>query len=313
MCPLFRKVAFNLFISKSFEISSKIFTSYLKDKLISGYYRQDEVTDAFIENIALNKPANMSSVYSMDGAAWEGVDGRHDGFVNTKQSELEWWFFTSYVEDKNFANFYHEYVVISRTRCIYSCFDDEVCIAVAYHGSRKMCYLFESFPACETSTTDIGMVTYMSPDKFVSNIAFNKPALMSSVFKNEKGCRAVDGDLSSLTRTRESTLEWWCVDLEKIYNFTSIVIYNKNSGHYMSINRLIGFQLKLNDNGECNLETFHDSVVCYKDNRTWRLYEYHLTSCNQPDVDFSSRFIFISPRSSLPVTIREVFVSATDV
>ncbi|ESO98905.1 hypothetical protein LOTGIDRAFT_158862 [Lottia gigantea] len=220
--------------------------------------------------------------------------------------------FNNYVVNKKFYNFYREYVVLSRTRCIYSCFDDEVCIAVAYHGYRQMCFLFESFPACKTSTTDIGMVTYMSPDKFVYNIALNKPALMSSVYLNEKGCKAVDGDLSGQIHSNGKSLEWWCVDLGKIYNFTSIVIYN-NMGYSSHVNRLRGFKLRLDDNGQCNEETLNNSVVCYKDKETWGRYEYHLTSCNQPDVDFSSRFIFINPRSHEILSIREVVVSATDV
>ncbi|ESO98900.1 hypothetical protein LOTGIDRAFT_158857 [Lottia gigantea] len=143
---------------------------------------------------------------------------------------------------------------------------------------------------------------------FVENIALNKPVNSSSMLKNKFApCNAVDGRLTEMVHTQNSDIEWWCVDLEKIYNFQSVVLYNRDGDVAMK-NRLAGFELRFSDNGHCNIETFNGSRICYKDTEAIGLLVYNITSCNQPGVSFSSRFIFLSPRSDKYLTFRQLMV-----
>ncbi|ESO99844.1 hypothetical protein LOTGIDRAFT_173502 [Lottia gigantea] len=88
---------------------------------------------------------------------------------------------------------------------------------------------------------------------------------MSSKRSNFAACKGVDGKLNGIVHTKNSDTEWWCVDLEKIYDFQSVVLYNRRGGNQVAFNRLAGFELKLSNNGHCDFETFNGSPVCYKD------------------------------------------------
>ncbi|ESO99839.1 hypothetical protein LOTGIDRAFT_173497 [Lottia gigantea] len=139
------------------------------------------------------------------------------------------------------------------------------------------------------------------------NIALNKPARMSSMRKQFRAGNGVDGMLTNLVHTRKSDTEWWCVDLGKVYDFQSVVLYNRRNKNKALINRLAGFELKFSYNGHCDFETFNGSPVCYKDTESIGQLVYNITKCNEP-VCLSSRFIFISPRSKQYLNFVELMV-----
>ncbi|ESO97135.1 hypothetical protein LOTGIDRAFT_174594 [Lottia gigantea] len=71
-------------------------------------------------------------------------------------------------------------------------------------------------------------------EPFTKNIALNKPTSMSSVNHKYVACKGVDGKLTGFAHTKNSDTEWWCVDLEKVYDFQSVVLYNRRSKNQVS-------------------------------------------------------------------------------
>ncbi|ESO83749.1 hypothetical protein LOTGIDRAFT_168990 [Lottia gigantea] len=135
--------------------------------------------------------------------------------------------FTIYLKDKLLSGYYKNLIIIGRTRCVVSCSIDDQCYGVAYHKYRHSCYHYEDFPRCNSSSVDVGMITFLPQGCFIENIALNKPVNTSSMFKAFAPCFGVDGKVDIITHTYNSDLEWWCVDLEKIYIFQSVVLYNR--------------------------------------------------------------------------------------
>ncbi|ESO94678.1 hypothetical protein LOTGIDRAFT_176706, partial [Lottia gigantea] len=71
--------------------------------------------------------------------------------------------------------------------------------------------------------------SHIPTEPFTKNIALNKPTSMSSVNHKYVACKGVDGKLTGFAHTKNSDTEWWCVDLEKVYDFQSVVLYNRRS------------------------------------------------------------------------------------
>ncbi|ESO98607.1 hypothetical protein LOTGIDRAFT_174142 [Lottia gigantea] len=188
--------------------------------------------------------------------------------------------FTQYSKDKLSSAYYSHGNVSSRAGCVYSCFVDDQCFGVAYHTSRQMCYLYDKILYCvgQLNVIDVGMVTLLPKDAFIENIALHKPVNSSSKDGLGTPCRGVDGSQSRAARTQSSALEWWCVDMEGIYNLQSIFVYN---GFAVNMDQIIGFELRLSYTGLCTIETYHGTTLCYKDTEPTSLEVYNITSCNQ--------------------------------
>ncbi|ESO98606.1 hypothetical protein LOTGIDRAFT_174141 [Lottia gigantea] len=138
----------------------------------------------------------------------------------------------------------------------------------------------------------------LSHSSFIQSIALKKPVNMSSVSNIEGACNGVDGSLNSFILIQsEEQVDWWCVDLGKIYIYQSIVIYSNGNSEIYSMNQISGFELRLGNYGQCSVVSYHGTTLCYEDIEPIGLALYNITSCNHPGVTFSSRFIFISPRS----------------
>ncbi|ESO98904.1 hypothetical protein LOTGIDRAFT_158861 [Lottia gigantea] len=151
----------------------------------------------------------------------------------------------------------------------------------------------ENLRGSRNSKVDVGVNTFFLEDTFIKNIALNKPSNISSTYYGIPcSCCAVDGILTSQINTKNSKLEWWCVDLEQVFNLYYIEIYNAYSQYPSVMERFNGFQLRFSNTGQCDYETFHEARLCYKDNIQYAQKTYKITSCNYQSV-FSSRFIFL--------------------
>ncbi|ESO98902.1 hypothetical protein LOTGIDRAFT_158859 [Lottia gigantea] len=153
--------------------------------------------------------------------------------LNTcKTCEITTKMFKSYTKDKLLSGYYQTTTAADQLSCTSSCFFNERCVGLAYHELRKMCYLYDKIQVCYNSSVDVGVNTFFLEDIFIKNIALNKPSYSSSTYEIYLSCCAVDGILTTMAHTQNSELEWWCVDLEQVFNLQYIEIHNVYSvGH----------------------------------------------------------------------------------
>ncbi|ESO96397.1 hypothetical protein LOTGIDRAFT_159801 [Lottia gigantea] len=150
-----------------------------------------------------------------------------------------------------------------------------------------------------------------APSEYKNNVAFGKPAAMSSLY--DKGqypaCHGVDGDVKTLSHDGQRTPKWWCVDLQQIYNFKEVKIYNFAPGEWGK-RQLQYFTMKLSNHGLCDDEGFNNSEVCYQDNLPDAQFIYNITHCTS-SLPFISRFIYLTVHStSIYLHFLEMVVSA---
>ncbi|KAK6187343.1 hypothetical protein SNE40_005398 [Patella caerulea] len=130
------------------------------------------------------------------------------------------------------------------------------------------------------------------------NVAYRKATSQSSIYTHAESDRAVDGNTDgvftheSCTHTLISgTSQWWCVDLQHIFNITNIKLYNRVDG---SQERLKGFDLLLNSNGVCSASGLISANSCYDDKQAGTQNIYTIDECNQPTkIPMSGRVVYI--------------------
>ncbi|XP_055956286.1 multiple epidermal growth factor-like domains protein 10 [Patella vulgata] len=112
--------------------------------------------------------------------------------------------------------------------------------------------------------------------------------------------RAVDGDTNSdfdngksCTHTLEVRSGWWCVDLQQLYYFNQIIIYNRQNTRWWD--RLQGFEIKTSSSGQCSGQGLQLATSCYKDTTSTIQSVYNVTGCNQgSSTSFSGRTVYVS-------------------
>ncbi|XP_055956489.1 uncharacterized protein LOC130012477 [Patella vulgata] len=143
-----------------------------------------------------------------------------------------------------------------------------------------------------------------------TNIAVGKPTGQSSKLDfRSSSSNAVDGSTNNnwnsgqCTRTKSNNgNEWWCVDLQQIYNINIIKLFNRDAFK----DRLQGFEIKTSSNGQCNQTGFTSATSCYKDTPPTTQDVYTIDRCNQPiSTSISARTVYVTVSSEV-VTLCEV-------
>ncbi|ESP01938.1 hypothetical protein LOTGIDRAFT_157068 [Lottia gigantea] len=193
------------------------------------------------------------------------------------------------------------------------CFTNISCVGFGYHEQRLECFLYDMFPVeCQGVVNDIGMEIYVPSEEDKTNVAIGKPSVMSTFHSLPYlPCNCVDGntanDRLTVCHTQKLNPNWFCVDLENIYNFKQITIFNRQDGG--SINRIVNFQIRLSSVGACDESTFSSTPLCHQDPNPTGLVVYNITTCSGA-VAFSSRYIFISNSNGQFLTFSEIKVHA---
>ncbi|XP_050403287.1 receptor-type tyrosine-protein phosphatase kappa isoform X2 [Patella vulgata] len=141
-----------------------------------------------------------------------------------------------------------------------------------------------------------------------TNIALGKPTRQSSRYYNSKSSNAVDGNTDNkwenghCSHTNNTGNEWWCVDLQQIYDIDNIKLFNRVGYE----NRLQGFEIKTSSSGTCNQTGFRSATSCYIDTTTTTQDIYTIDICNQTtSTSVSARTLYVNV-SSQPLTLCEV-------
>ncbi|XP_055956473.1 multiple epidermal growth factor-like domains protein 10, partial [Patella vulgata] len=147
----------------------------------------------------------------------------------------------------------------------------------------------------------------------VTNVAYNKPTNQSSTYVGFSGdtrslpSHAVDGNTDNhwegehCTHTADNTgSDWWCVDLQQIYNIDSIKLFNRDRFQ----ERLSGFEIKISSGDQCNESGFNSATSCHNDTSPTAQSIYNIESCDQQQ-SISARTVFISVNNEV-VTLCEV-------
>ncbi|XP_055956407.1 multiple epidermal growth factor-like domains protein 10 [Patella vulgata] len=148
----------------------------------------------------------------------------------------------------------------------------------------------------------------------VTNVAYNKPTKQSSTYTEENvkdtislAYHAVDGNTDNhwedghCTHTADNTgSDWWCVDLQQIYNIDSIKLFNRDRFQ----ERLSGFEIKISPGDQCNESGFNSATSCHNDTSPTAQSIYNIESCDQQQ-SISARTVFISVNNEV-VTLCEV-------
>ncbi|XP_050399853.1 multiple epidermal growth factor-like domains protein 10 [Patella vulgata] len=132
----------------------------------------------------------------------------------------------------------------------------------------------------------------------LTNVALRQQLVQqSSTRYGAVASRAVDGNTNSdwsngsCTHTIEGYSGWWCVDLQQLYYFNQIKIYNRQNTSFWG--RLQGFEIKTSSSGQCSEEGLQSATSCYKDTTSTQSV-YTVTGCNQPSsTSFSGRTAYV--------------------
>ncbi|XP_055956405.1 multiple epidermal growth factor-like domains protein 10 isoform X3 [Patella vulgata] len=143
-----------------------------------------------------------------------------------------------------------------------------------------------------------------------TNIALDKPTGQSSTFLygSSFSSNAVDGNTDNdwgnghCTHTNNNNgIDWWCVDLQQIYNIDRIKLFNRDQFQ----GRLSGFELKISSVGQCNESGFISATSCYKDTPPTTQDIYTIDRCNQQQ-SLSARTVFVRVNNDEVVSLCEV-------
>ncbi|XP_055956295.1 cell death abnormality protein 1 [Patella vulgata] len=134
----------------------------------------------------------------------------------------------------------------------------------------------------------------------LTNVALRQQSVQQSSTKyGGVASRAVDGNTNSdfnigqsCTHTPEGVSGWWCVDLQQLYYFNQIKIYNIQNRNYWG--RLQRFEIKTSSSGQCSEQGLELATTCYKDTTSTIQSVYNVAGCNQgSSTSFSGKTVYV--------------------
>ena len=208
-------------------------------------------------NLALNKPTQMSSVYSAEFAGAMCVDGNKGNFCHSKQELNPWWqvdLQDSYSISEIVVTNRSGYGERSRTINALLSSDGQNWQRIYTHnepnfatlhipvGNRTARFVRLQLAANEylnLSEVEVNGQSSGSSDSShnpnstlvaaLGNLALNKPTQMSSVYSAEfAGAMCVDGNKGNFCHSKQELNPWWQVDLQDSYSISEIVVTNRS-------------------------------------------------------------------------------------